>query len=637
MRQMNFLLVLLFSAAALEGHTQSSCPLGYELRNVKCLNSPSVTQTCVPINYTCNACWQVEWPHCKDDGKGYENASTYEDALKIANDRIKNMKSCDGAMGLDYNNYRIFIAGGDYCKTPNPSNNNSSNNKTGNLSVGSQSTSNNNTNSSTSSNNQNGNGNRDLQLQAEIKFFYVKHHNAEEKLEEIKNKYPANAVQYENNYRAKLQQLLNSVKSEDAKSNPSLETVKEFRSQLDKLMEQMASAETLSLNNSNAQKIQQQQYEKKADNYLNQAQNTNQSTTSQQLNLDLAKTNAIMSGNSQQVAEINKQQTQLNEKTNQQLINSSTNLLNAISQYSADKAQKRQRQELFRSKKENNFHLGLNQILNNRIGDLYLESYDRIEKDQLTLRESDPSDWTYKIVTAKGYGKFYKERIENGDYDFTLGQIGNSSSQEPYQSSESWDLAGIAFSRRYSSLGNGLYYEPDNKGRKYYNGKMKDLVDGKLKAEEALPLAYLHYEERLSQYALEKPKDYNVAFKIFKYVPDHNAHPYFTKLAYFFMGIIKKAEAKTSGDSAILNEAIEYLNKAYNINDAEFVNGISQYIVLKDYSYLFQSEEYYWTLQLSIMEELVAAFSIKAKTDKNAYIQAVNQYIDFGNQYFNHK
>jgi len=280
---------------------QNSCPVGYQLRNVRCLNSPSMTQECIPANYTCNSCWQVEWQYCNgSNNKGYENASTYEDALKIANESIKNMESCKGSMGLDYNNYRIFIAGGDYCTKSN-SNSQSTSSGNGNSngnSINQSSNKSSNNNQTSTSNNQYQGGSRDLQLQSEIQFFYVQHHNAEEKLEEIKKKYPDNAMLYENNYRAKLQQLLNSVKSEDSKNNPSLETVKAFRSQLDQLIEQMATAETMALNNSNTQKTQQQQYQNQANDYLNKAQDTNQNAISRQMNLDLSKTNAIMAGNS---------------------------------------------------------------------------------------------------------------------------------------------------------------------------------------------------------------------------------------------------------------------------------------------------------------------------------------------------
>jgi sugar-specific transcriptional regulator TrmB len=640
MRVKYFLLsVLTFFNVSIIG-AQNSCPLGYELRNIKCINSPSMTQQCIPANYSCNSCWQVEWQRCNGTGKGYENASNYEDALKIATDRKKDMESCKGSMGLDYNNYRIFIAGGEYCTNSN-SNSQTSNgrsNSNSNGIINNQSNNNSANNQATISNSQNQGRSGDLQLQAEIQFFYVQHHNAEEKLEDIKKKDPANAKTYETTYRTKLQQLLNSVKNEAAKNNPSIETLKAFRKQLDQLMEQMVTAETMALNNSNSQKTQ-QQYQNQANSYSNQAQNTNQSAISQQMNLDLAKTNAIMAGNSQQISDLSKQQVQLTEKANQQLINSSVNLANAINQYSAYAAQRKQRQELYKSKKENNFHLGITELLNNRIGSLYFESYDEIQKDKMTLGENDPSDWTYKIERAQGTGKLFSDEIKTNKYDFLVSQVANSISKDPFYSIETMELEGIAFIQpgKYTSLGDGLFYGNDNKGKKYYDKKMKEFIDEKLKPEEALTLGFLHYNPISSKYTLGKPADYDMAFKILRFIPDHNGHPYFTKHAFFLMGILKKAEAISKNDSTILKEAIEYFDKAFSINNKDFTAGFSQYIILKDYSYLFLDEDYYWSLQLCIMEELVAAFEIRAKYDKSAYIEAVDKYFEFGNQYFNRK
>jgi len=84
-----------------------------------------------------------------------------------------------------------------------------------------------------------------------------------------------------------------------------------------------------------------QQYQNQANNYLNQAQNTNKSAISQQLNLDLAKTNAIMAGNQQQVQQIQQLQSQRRQESNEQLVNSAIGLFNSIQQASAIQRQRR--------------------------------------------------------------------------------------------------------------------------------------------------------------------------------------------------------------------------------------------------------------------------------------------------------
>ncbi|MBX3009832.1 MAG: SEL1-like repeat protein, partial [Melioribacteraceae bacterium] len=77
-----------------------------------------------------------------------------------------------------------------------------------------------------------------------------------------------------------------------------------------------------------------QQYQNQATDYLNQAQKTNHSTISQQLNLDLAKTNAMMAGNHQQVSQIEQLQNQKRNQANQQIINGVFSLLNSFKQES---------------------------------------------------------------------------------------------------------------------------------------------------------------------------------------------------------------------------------------------------------------------------------------------------------------
>jgi hypothetical protein len=82
--------------------------------------------------------------------------------------------------------------------------------------------------------------------------------------------------------------------------------------------------------NSNISSSQRQQYQNQANIYLSQAQNTNQSGISQQLNLDLAKINAITTGNAQQVQQIQQQQNQLNQQRNEQLAQSTAAFVGSV-------------------------------------------------------------------------------------------------------------------------------------------------------------------------------------------------------------------------------------------------------------------------------------------------------------------
>jgi len=80
----------------------------------------------------------------------------------------------------------------------------------------------------------------------------------------------------------------------------------------------------------NVNTAQRQQYQNQANYYLNLGQNDNQSSISKQLNLDLAKTNAYMSGNSQQLQQIQQQQDQQNKQNSQQLTQSVVNFVGAV-------------------------------------------------------------------------------------------------------------------------------------------------------------------------------------------------------------------------------------------------------------------------------------------------------------------
>lgn len=103
----------------------------------------------------------------------------------------------------------------------------------------------------------------------------------------------------------------------------------------------------------NAQK---QSYQTQASNYLQQAQDPNQDGIMQQLNLNLAKTNAVMAGDKEQIQQIDQLQYQVTQQQNDQLAQGITSLATGIfdlvEQNREKKEKERERQEQVRREQE---------------------------------------------------------------------------------------------------------------------------------------------------------------------------------------------------------------------------------------------------------------------------------------------
>jgi hypothetical protein len=178
---------------------------------------------------------------------------------------------------------------------------------------------------------------------------------AEATLKALKSKNSTQTVNYENQYGAQIRQITQEFNQEIVKGNAaSLDKLKQLHSSIVQINDQMntlsiantnnaqsrsttnsnpsnnqlqngniqlnglyysngsSNPNNSTLSNSNA-KSQKQQYQNQANNYLNQAKDTNQSPISQQLDLNLAKINATMGGNQQQIQEIQQTQTQITQ------------------------------------------------------------------------------------------------------------------------------------------------------------------------------------------------------------------------------------------------------------------------------------------------------------------------------------
>jgi hypothetical protein len=315
--RVKYFLLIVFTIIGITAKTQNRCPLGYEERNVKC--GKEIITKCVPVNYSCSQCWAVITSPCPGfKTAGTEFFSSYENAYKRAEkDKAAALKSSNyNCIGADPRDYIIYLDDSKFCSTSSSevSNNNGTNKDNG------TSQTSNSRSSITSQNSQEKKANIQQEIdKIKSTFYTVSYTKALSKLGTIKQANPHKANEYQNNYGSKInyyEQIFSKEFDKGDNANPAI--LRQYIRELDNLVETMGlTADTDKQSNEN----QKQQYQNQANNYLNQAQNTNQSAISQQLNLDLAKTNAIMAGNTQQVQQINEMQRVQQNKSNDALIN----------------------------------------------------------------------------------------------------------------------------------------------------------------------------------------------------------------------------------------------------------------------------------------------------------------------------
>lgn len=112
----HFLLSLFFVVNA-----QENCPQGYEQREVKC--SGKIVSKCVPVNYTCNKCWSIEWQKCDGNwGGGLMGHSTYEKCLEDAQKTISGTLFHECPEIMNKYKYRIYLDDSKFCSTTPNSN-----------------------------------------------------------------------------------------------------------------------------------------------------------------------------------------------------------------------------------------------------------------------------------------------------------------------------------------------------------------------------------------------------------------------------------------------------------------------------------------------------------------------------------
>ena len=102
-------------------NAQEKCPEGYEQRDVKC--SGKIVSRCVPINFTCNKCWAVDFAPCPGTTSGgIDYYGSYERALNAAENASNNWH--DGkCTWWDNTKYEIYLDDSKYCSTtPNATN-----------------------------------------------------------------------------------------------------------------------------------------------------------------------------------------------------------------------------------------------------------------------------------------------------------------------------------------------------------------------------------------------------------------------------------------------------------------------------------------------------------------------------------
>lgn len=140
-------------------------------------------------------------------------------------------------------------------------------------------------------------------------------------------------------------------------------------------------SQTTNNTNNTALTAQRQQYQNQANYYLNLANNTNQSSISQQLNLDLARTNAYMSGNTQQIQQIQQQQNRLNQQRSDQLAQSTVQFVGSV--FNLIQSNQQRKQELQQQSEERQRQWRQEESRKQKIKDAVIQDLEPVKQQSL--------------------------------------------------------------------------------------------------------------------------------------------------------------------------------------------------------------------------------------------------------------
>lgn len=114
---MKIYFTILFFSFFILTKAQNDCPAGYEIKSIKC--NGKMTSKCVPVNYTCNKCWTLEFAPCPGRTNGGQGGySSYEKA-EIGAKRESNNWHDGKCTWYDNTKYEIYLDASEFCdQTP---------------------------------------------------------------------------------------------------------------------------------------------------------------------------------------------------------------------------------------------------------------------------------------------------------------------------------------------------------------------------------------------------------------------------------------------------------------------------------------------------------------------------------------
>jgi hypothetical protein len=121
MKKLIFTFLFLFLVLIVKA--QVDCPQGYEERSVRC--SGKIVTKCVPVNYTCNNCWMIQWQNCDGNWNhagGAMSYSSYKRCLEVAEQTKSGTTYHPCPESMNKYVYRIFLDDVKFCSTTPNSN-----------------------------------------------------------------------------------------------------------------------------------------------------------------------------------------------------------------------------------------------------------------------------------------------------------------------------------------------------------------------------------------------------------------------------------------------------------------------------------------------------------------------------------
>lgn len=471
---------------------------------------------------------------------------------------------------------------------------------------------------------------------------------------ELQKLYPQYSSSYQSKYIEPMKQLQTEFQSAITQSS-SPKVLQQTMDKLAKINDELKQIQTTAKKDASTQPS-----GKNNGNQIASNQNNNSSQTVNNSSTNLLSTNANVVVHEKMMSDVQNTKDYVESKFQSKSWDEVGKDINSLIASIQNNSQRKQQiREMRQQRAEYNFLMTTTQLLNNRVGYIYTNSYEKIDRKYRRPAPADLSDYEYPKEQSQGIAQEIESYVQGKNMEQFFEKIGNllddpsltkANDYAYYKgnihvSTETYKLINWVYNycmtcaSQYSP-GQVFFWRDDKKYKKEYDKKIKGLSEEKLLPNEALHLGYINFEKTQSKEFLGNfTPNLDFAYNLFNYVVRKSGSSYHQMNAHFFMGLIKKAQAIEKSDTVLMNQAISHFNQAKSISLNEFMSfkNSTSYSENLNYYLYYVEPEYYWYLRLCIMEENINAIAEMYKLDKTFDIQAIEEYLSFGSDYFSTK